>query len=311
MKTVLKIEGLSKNFGKRTIIDNVSLETTSGEVFGFLGPNGAGKTTTIKMLTGLLYSDGGKISVCGYDLKKNYEKAMGQIGAIVENPELYGHLTGLQNLRYFARMKSGITKERITEVTELVGLSGRINDKVSKYSLGMKQRLGIAVCVLHSPALLVLDEPTNGLDPEGIRLLRDVTKKLAHEEGICVFVSSHLMGEMEMMCDRVGIVIDGKMVDVKTVDELVGSFSNMGQQEYKITLDDTSKASALLTSNGYSITGVNHTTVTVSCDKKDLPVLNKLIVQSDILLELVEPVDKKHLEDVFLEMTKREGNQIA
>ena len=197
--TALKISGLNKTLGKKHILHDIDLEAYKGEVFGFLGPNGAGKTTTIKIIVGLLSLDDGEIEVNGFDIKKNYEKALAGIGGIVENPEMYKHLTGKQNLRQYARMRSGVTEERIDEVVKLVGLSNRINEKVGKYSLGMRQRLGVAQSILHHPSVLILDEPTNGLDPAGIKELRDILKELAHKENICVIVSSHLMSEMELM----------------------------------------------------------------------------------------------------------------
>lgn len=225
MTTALKLEHVNKTIGKRQILHDITFETYAGEVFGFLGPNGAGKTTTIKMIVGLLRLDEGTISVNGSELNRNFEKAMRNIGGIVENPELYKHLTGLQNLQQYARMRGGVSRKRIGEVVELVGLSNRIHEKVSHYSLGMRQRLGVAQSILHHPKVLILDEPTNGLDPAGIKELRDILKNLAHEENISVLVSSHLMSEMELMCDRVGIIVEGKLIDVQTVEELISSSS--------------------------------------------------------------------------------------
>lgn len=165
--TILKIKGLNKTLGKKQILHSIDMECYSGEVYGFLGPNGAGKTTTIKIAVGLLQLDEGEISINGKDIRKDFEGAMANVGGIVENPEMYKYLSGLENLRQYARMREGVTEERIKEVVELVRLSNRINDKVSKYSLGMRQRLGVAQAILHRPKLLILDEPTNGLDPQG------------------------------------------------------------------------------------------------------------------------------------------------
>ena len=167
MAVALKIEHVNKFYGKRQILHDVCLETNTGEVFGFLGPNGAGKTTLIKLIVGLISMDGGSVSICGADIDKDFEGALRNVGGIVENPELYKYMTGMQNLRQYANMRKGVTKERIDEVVELVGLSNRINEKVSKYSLGMRQRLGLAQALLHKPKVLILDEPTNGLDPAG------------------------------------------------------------------------------------------------------------------------------------------------
>ena len=228
--TILKIKGLNKTLGKKQILHSIDMECYSGEVYGFLGPNGAGKTTTIKIAVGLLQLDEGEISINGKDIRKDFEGAMANVGGIVENPEMYKYLSGLENLRQYARMREGVTEERIKEVVELVRLSNRINDKVSKYSLGMRQRLGVAQAILHRPKLLILDEPTNGLDPQGIKELRDILKELAHKEGTCVVVSSHLMSEMEMMCDRVGIIANGKMIGSYTMEELISqSDSSMAE----------------------------------------------------------------------------------
>ena len=164
METEIKLEHVSKNFGKRRVMDDLCLETHTGEVFGFLGPNGAGKTTTIKMLVGLIDFDEGEISVCGADVRRDFEKAMANVGGIVENPEMYRYMTGLQNLRQYARMRKGVTEERIREVVELVGLTNRIHEKVSKYSLGMRQRLGVAQSLLHHPKVLILDDSTSAVD---------------------------------------------------------------------------------------------------------------------------------------------------
>lgn len=217
---VLKTVGLTKYFGKRKVVDDISLETYSGEIFGFLGPNGAGKTTTIKLIMGLLRRDSGEIYINGVDTRKNFEGAMSYIGGIVENPEMYGYLSGLQNLRQYMRIRDGVDNERIEEIIRIAGLEKRICEKVKKYSLGMKQRLGVAQAIMHRPKLLILDEPTNGLDPAGIKELRDMLKELAQKENVGVFVSSHLLSEMQLMCDRVGIVSNGKLLAVKSLSEV-------------------------------------------------------------------------------------------
>ena len=189
---VLEVENLKKSLGKREIIKDISFSIEEGEIFGFLGPNGAGKTTTIRMLVGLIHPNEGSIKICGYDLKKDTEKALKEVGAVVENPELYKYLTGRENLMQIARIRK-IPKESVEETIKLVGLENRIDDKVRKYSLGMKQRLGLAASLLSNPKLLILDEPTNGLDPSGILDFREVVKKAAKEKGMAVFISSHIL----------------------------------------------------------------------------------------------------------------------
>lgn len=220
-ETTLSVRNLSKTIGKRQIIKDISFELKSGEVFGFLGPNGAGKTTTIRMLVGLIKPTSGSIQICGYDVKKDFSKAMERLGCIVENPELYPYLTGWENLQFFARMLKGVDDKRIQEIVELVGLKERIHDKVKTYSLGMRQRLGIGQALLSRPKVLILDEPTNGLDPSGIREMRQFIRFLAKEEGLSVLVSSHLLSEIQLLCDRVSIILSGKIIHTETVHSLL------------------------------------------------------------------------------------------
>ncbi|MGG4408959.1 ABC transporter ATP-binding protein [Niallia taxi] len=220
-ETTLSVRNLTKTIGKRQIIKDISFELKSGEVFGFLGPNGAGKTTTIRMLVGLIKPTSGSIQICGYDVKKDFSKAMERLGCIVENPELYPYLTGWENLQFFARMLKGVDDKRIQEIVELVGLKERIHDKVKTYSLGMRQRLGIGQALLSRPKVLILDEPTNGLDPSGIREMRQFIRFLAREEGLSVLVSSHLLSEIQLLCDRVSIILSGKIIHTETVHSLL------------------------------------------------------------------------------------------
>ncbi|TRZ35901.1 ABC transporter ATP-binding protein [Niallia circulans] len=220
-ETTLSVKNLTKTIGKRQIIKDISFELKSGEVFGFLGPNGAGKTTTIRMLVGLIKPTSGSIQICGYDVKKDFSKAMERLGCIVENPELYPYLTGWENLQFFARMLKGVDDKRIQEIVELVGLKERIHDKVKTYSLGMRQRLGIGQALLSRPKVLILDEPTNGLDPSGIREMRQFIRFLAKEEGLSVLVSSHLLSEIQLLCDRVSIILSGKIIHTETVHSLL------------------------------------------------------------------------------------------
>jgi len=217
---VLAVRNVKKKIGGKWIIKGVSFDVRRGEVFGFLGPNGSGKTTTIRMLVGLIKPTEGTIEICGHDVQKKPTQALSHIGCIVENPELYPYLSGWENLEIFARMTPGVTEERIREVVDIVGLGQRIRDKVKTYSLGMRQRLGIAQALLGKPSLLILDEPTNGLDPLGIKEMREFIRSLA-DEGLSIFVSSHLLGEIEQMCDRVAIISRGTVIAVGEVDELL------------------------------------------------------------------------------------------
>ncbi len=311
---VLHIEHLSKHLGKREVLHDISFDTYAGEVFGFLGPNGAGKTTTIKIIAGLLSLDEGSISVCGSSLRTHFEQAMSHVGGIVESPEFYRYLSGWENLRQYAAMRSDVTEERIREVVHLVGLENRIKDKVGKYSLGMRQRLGVAQAILHHPKLLILDEPTNGLDPAGIKSLRDILKNLAHREGVAVFVSSHLMSEMEMMCDRVGIIVNGKLHSVHTVEEMIASKG--AYEEYRIRVDEPQKAMQLLDflpSESLSAEG-NLLTVklplTQEGQESPLPQINRALVLGGVSLYTVTVQEQRSLEDVFIELTGEGGAQI-
>ena len=213
---VLEVNNLKKSIGKREIIKNISFSVEEGEIFGFLGPNGAGKTTTIRMLVGLIHPNGGSIKICGYDLNTDMEKALNEVGAVVENPELYKYLSGRENLMQIARIRN-ISKKEVDETISLVGLENRIDDKVRKYSLGMKQRLGLAASLLSKPKLLILDEPTNGLDPSGILDFREVVKKAAKEKGMAVFISSHILSEVQHLCDRVAFINHGTIKSVENV----------------------------------------------------------------------------------------------
>lgn len=237
-ETILKCKDLHKKIGKKEILKGVSLEVNEGDILGFIGPNGAGKTTTIKLILGLQGITSGEVNINGYDIKKDFTKAIRRVGAIIENPDLYMYLTGYENLKLVANMYKGITKERIMEVVKLVKLENRINDKVSKYSLGMRQRLGVAQAILHNPNLLVLDEPTNGLDPEGIKEMRDLLKVLA-KQGMAIFISSHNLAEMETLCNKVCIIQNGEIIETNDISVI----RTTNEAHYRIVVDNTEKNS--------------------------------------------------------------------
>ena len=316
MAIALKIEHVNKSYGKKQILHDVCLETNTGEVFGFLGPNGAGKTTLIKLIVGLTTIDDGTISVCGADIEKEFEKAMANIGGIVENPELYKYMTGMQNLKQYANMRKGVTKERIDEVVELVGLSNRINEKVSKYSLGMRQRLGLAQALLHKPKVLILDEPTNGLDPAGIKQLRDILKNVAHNEDVCVFVSSHLMSEMELMCDRVGIIVRGTVKSVQTIDEMIKSVNN-DIVTYTFRVNDIVAAKNILQDKypNYILCDEQGNSFKLEVPKEGADdavadVISYFVGEGARIYE-VQRNENRSLEEAFIELTDEGGTQIA
>ena len=298
-KKVLELKNVSKSFGKRKIIDNLNLEVEEGEIYGFLGPNGSGKTTTIKMILRLINSDSGEIKVNGYDTKKQFEKAMECIGAIVENPDLYKYMSGIDNLRLHARIRN-IDEKRIKEVLELVELKGREKDKVGKYSLGMKQRLGLALTLLHKPKVLILDEPTNGLDPAGIKKLRDILKEITHKEGVAVFVSSHILSEMQLMCDRVAVLDNGKIVKVEKISD-----TNEEKEEVvEIKVRNIEKAVKILKEEFNLDVKIENNKINITVRTEKLPEVIKKLAIADTEIQLVIP--KEHtLEDIFFDATER------
>jgi len=291
---VVKLENVHKKIGSAEIIRGLSFEVQEGEVYGFLGPNGSGKTTTIRMMTGLISITEGDITICGHSIRTEREKALEYIGAIVENPELYDYMTGMQNLKHFANMAvTPIGKERIAEIIKLVELEHAIHKKVKTYSLGMKQRLGIAQALLHNPKILILDEPTNGLDPAGIREIRDYLQRLAKEENIAVIVSSHLLSEIELMCDRVVIIKNGQFVQEYSLREQV-----KGDEQIVVAfeVDQVEEANELIKGT------IQENKIIVSVMKEDIPQLVKKLVHADVLVYGVT-VQNKSLEDEFLAVT--------
>ncbi|MFA9397082.1 MAG: ABC transporter ATP-binding protein [Clostridiaceae bacterium] len=219
---ILELNNVSKSIKKNKILKNISFSIDEGEIVGFVGPNGAGKTTTLKVITNLLYQDQGQVIIAGNDTSKNREQALANIGAIIENPGLYTFLTGRENLDFIRKLRK-ISKEKMEEIIKFTGLKERIDDKVEKYSLGMKQRLALGMSLITNPKLLLLDEPTNGLDPTGVEELREILKKLSKEENISVFISSHQLSEIEKICDRVIFIKAGEIINLdKNVLEIKG-----------------------------------------------------------------------------------------
>lgn len=220
MSSVLELKDVHKSFGKIEIIKGISFDVKEGEIYGFLGANGAGKTTTIRMIVGLIKPTKGNIFINGYDVQKQFVKAVNSVGCIVENPDMYLDFTGRENLNIFAKLYGNVDKKRIEEVIEIIGLKDRIDDKVKKYSLGMKQRLGLGQALLPKPKLLILDEPTNGLDPLGIVDFRNIVKGLAREQNTAVFVSSHILAEVEQLCDKVAFIDNGLIKSIENINEI-------------------------------------------------------------------------------------------
>lgn len=310
-KIVLSVNNLKKKIKNKEIIKGISFEVYAGEIFGFLGPNGSGKTTTIRMLVDLIRPTEGTIHICGFDVHKEHDQAMSKVGCIVENPELYSYLTGWENLEHFARMIPGVDDKRIQEVVEIVSMDQRIHDKVRTYSLGMRQRLGIAQALLGRPSLLILDEPTNGLDPQGIKEMREFIQRLA-ADGLSLFVSSHLLSELQQMCHRVAIISHGEVIQVGAVDELIAQGGKVVW-----TLSPGEKGERILQGSGLAKAAVevdieNHTglpddakQISTTMDKEDIPKLTQLLIEQGVLLYAVE-IKNPTLEDLFLRLTEGE-----
>ncbi|HET7433312.1 MAG TPA: ABC transporter ATP-binding protein [Thermoanaerobaculia bacterium] len=295
MTDALRAEHLTKVIGDRTIVDDISFELRPGEVFGFLGPNGAGKTTTIRMLVGLIRPTHGTVTICGHDIRHEFERAMRCIGCIVENPDLYRFMTGRENLEHFARML-GTAPTEIERVAGLVNLEHRLDQRVGTYSLGMRQRLGLAQALLGRPRVLILDEPANGLDPAGIREIRELLRELAANEGLAVFVSSHLLGEVELTCDRVAIIHKGRILRSGSVSELISS-----QRAMEFRVGDVERARALFESRGVNAT-LSDDTLLAPIEENDAPALIAALAQSGIDVFHARP-RMQTLEEMFLDVT--------
>ncbi|NCB48743.1 MAG: ABC transporter ATP-binding protein [Clostridia bacterium] len=294
-EVILKVENLKKSYAKKVVVNNLSFQIYCGEIFGLLGPNGAGKTTIMKMITGLCKMEKGDAKILEKSIKKNFEKAIINVGGIIENPEMYENLTGLANLEYFASLYKNVSKKRIEEVVEIVNLKDRIKDKVKTYSLGMKQRLGIAQALLHRPKFLVLDEPTNGLDPESIVEMRKFLKKLVIKEKIGVLLSSHNLSEMELLCDTIGILKNGNLEKVYTIEQL-----KEDKEKISIKVDFPNFAGKLILNKfGNVPLSILKNTVTIEMEHDKIPQITVLLVSNNINIYSISSM-KQTLEDVFL-----------
>lgn len=296
--SVLTVSKLTKRIKKTLIIKDVSFDIKQGEIVGFLGPNGSGKTTTLRMIVGLSKPTSGEIKICGYSIKKDFVKAMSNVGCIIEGPDLYDYMSGYRNLELLGSMSKGVTKKDIDEAVELVGMGNRIHDKVAVYSMGMKQRVGLAQALIHKPKLLILDEPTNGLDPQGIHEFREIVKKLAKEKGISVLISSHLISEVQLMCDRVSIIDDGSLIRNAAIDEVLAT------GEVVWTVDDPKKAQAVLKNKFAINSAIDAKKVTALASVERLSEINKALFNSGIEINYVEN-KKRTLEDLFLTLTDK------
>jgi len=267
-----------------------------GDILGFIGPNGAGKTTTIKLILGLQNITSGKVYINGYDIEENFKKAIENVGTIVESPDLYMYMSGYENLKLVANLYKNVDKKRIDEIVKLVGLENRIKDKVSKYSLGMRQRLGIAQAILHKPKLLILDEPTNGLDPEGIKEVKVLLKKLAEQENMAILISSHNLAELDTFCNKISIIKNGEIVETNDIDTFKKDIKN---NCYILEVEDSSVIGSII---DYKMDILTETEVRVYIEKEKVPLLIKELVLRNIKIYNVSE-ENLSLEDAFLKKT--------
>jgi ABC-2 type transport system ATP-binding protein len=298
--SIIAIYGLSKRFGKRWAVKDLNLEVYKGDVFGFLGPNGAGKSTTIRMLLGLVKPTLGKIEIFGYPLSKFRKKALEKVGGIVEQPDFYLHLSAKRNLEILGIMSGGIGKDKVAEVLQLVGLYGEANNKVKHFSHGMKQRLGIAQALLSDPELIILDEPTSGLDPQGLKEVRELIVELSKEQGITIFLSSHLLYEIEQVANRMAIIHQGRLI----VQGEVKTFLNNFKEDVVILRASPVKDAAdlLRGQDWVSSLSINNDNIEIKLDSNSISKMNALLVGNQISVSAIIP--KRSLEDYFLSITK-------
>ncbi|MFF3022277.1 ABC transporter ATP-binding protein [Gottfriedia sp. NPDC057948] len=296
---VLELKSVNKTISNQKIIKDISFELYKGEVLGLLGPNGSGKTTTMRMIVGLMSITSGEIYIQGNSIKNNFKESIKQIGAMIETPAFYPFYSGYKNLMYFARMLEGVSKERVLEVIDLLGLSNAIHKKFSTYSLGMKQRLGIAQALLHNPSILILDEPTNGLDPAGVREIRDYLKRIAEVEQTAILLSSHLLSEIELICDRSIIIQNGQFVESIDLNDKSGE-----KLFIEIVVKSTKVFESSFTNkdNKYKFDVINDRSIMFEIDEEEIPSLMKELVLAGIEVYYVTR-KKERLEDLFIQLT--------
>ena len=297
-KVVLEAKNIYKKIGRHTILNDISLNLYPGDILGFIGPNGAGKTTTIKVILGLQTANSGSIKINGYDLKKEFVPAISNVGAIIENPDLYMYMSGYENLKIAAKLHK-VPKKRILEIVKLVGLENKIHDKVKKYSLGMRQRLGIAQAIIHNPKILILDEPMNGLDPEGIKDLKVLLKRLATKEQMAILISSHRLTELESYCNRICIMFNGKIVKNKEMETLKKVTEKIN---YILEVSNINLTHLL---NNFEIIDNNH--IKINTPKENITNILKILLLNNIYVYEIKK-EVATLEDIFLRATKENKN---
>ncbi len=297
MNTILKVDNLVKTYGKLQVLNNLSFEVQNGDIYGFLGPNGAGKSTTLRIILGLLKSDKGSIDFLNQKINFNSKNYLSNIGALIEQPDFYGNLSAYDNLWLIAEMSDlSNPSNRINEVLELVNLFNRAKSNVKTFSQGMKQRLGIAQAILHRPSFVILDEPSNGLDPQGQADVREIIRSINRDDKITVLFSSHILSEVEEICNRMLIINNGQKIKEGSVAELMGEDS----MHVSLRTDEIDKLTEYLKSNGYKFS-VDKTQVYVEIKESDIPDLIKRIISNHI--SLFEINQNRSLENYFLKLT--------
>jgi ABC-2 type transport system ATP-binding protein len=304
MQTILNVNNIHKYFGKKKVLCNVSLQVNKGDSLGFLGPNGAGKTTLIKIILGLVRPDSGTVAINGYPLSENFKRAVSGVGSVVETPRFYGYLNAYQNLRQACNLHPGLDKRKINEVLDIVGLSGRAKDSVGTYSLGMKQRLGLARALVTNPSMVFLDEPMNGLDPQGMIETRALIRSLQREQGISFFITSHLLSEVEQVCDQIAIINHGEIISRGSLDQLLTRTHEM----VDVITEQPSAALTVLQKAGIARDiEVAQNRITVEIDRGTSAVLNQLLWENNIPVSYLLP-RKTSLEELFIELTQGRAN---
>jgi ABC-2 type transport system ATP-binding protein len=307
MAAAIEISGLTKSFGRRRAVDGIALDVPEACAYGFLGPNGAGKTTLIRCLLGLTRPSAGRISLLGFEQPAGRARALARTGAVVEDPRFHGHLTGRENLRIVAAARDAAAFERIEGALRRVGLADRAGERVKRYSLGMRQRLGVARALLGDPRLLILDEPTNGLDPAGIHEFRAMIRAFVEEDGRTVFLSSHLLDEVERICDRVAIVDHGRVVTEGTIPELRAG----GGSRLDVGCDDPERAWQVLDGNPAVVEAVldgGLLRLRIQPGRESAAAVNRALVEAGLAVYELSPADAT-LEQRFLEITSRLGEE--
>lgn len=303
MDPYIEIQNLSKHYGPIHAVDSLSMKVMPGDIYGFLGPNGSGKSTTIRMMLSLIRPTSGQILLFGRDLSKDRYKTLSRLGAIIEKPDFYNYLSARKNLEILGKLSDiPDLKKRVDEVLELVGLLSRANSAVRTYSLGMKQRLGIAQSLLHHPDLIILDEPTNGLDPQGQKEIRDLVKSLNRDKNITILISSHILFEIEQIANRMVIINNGRALVEGNVQELV----NSQDRQVAFVMGDTAAGLAVLNETEWAskIIRSNPERIYFKINKEEIPELNAFLVGRNMQIFAVEPV--RSLEEFFLQITEDE-----